>query len=1081
MLQPIRLLIISISISGFMFADVFMTEFTDPQNSSDAGRYVELHNNGDSSVDLSSGWTVQRWTNANADPTASSVVGLTGSISPGGFYIICNDAGKFSATYGETCDQDIGTGGFADSNGDDNMALLDASGSIVDMFGVAGEDGSGTGHEFEDGRAERAADVTAANATWTESEWNIDNDSGGGDGNQYAPEGFDPSAWIGATGGSDDVSGCMDDTACNYNADATMNDGSCLYNDCAGECGGDAFYDACDICGGDDSSCSVDVTFSVDMNLEGIVGDVKVRTSTVDGEYNPSDWFVMDDSDGDLVYTYTLSLATGVTYGYNFNNSDGSGYEAGSYLEDCGGGNYGNDRSVMPGDADMMLDTVCWESCDACPTDIPGCTDDEAENFNENATEDDGSCIYGWPDPANLFLSEYAEGSSNNKYLEIYNATDSAVDLGGYSLSSCSNGCDDGVSWDYPNTVEFNSGTMLESGDVYVVCHGSADDLIQAECNQTHNYLSNGDDVYGLTQVGSGAILDIIGTIGDDPGSGWEVSGVSNGTKDHTLVREASVASGNAGDWSISSGSEWVVLDQNEWAYLGSHPHEFSADVEGCTDPDAINYNSLATIDDNSCEYPLSSCADIGCDASYDPVNYSCQCNDDCTQYENCCDDYSSVCTVLGCTDDMACNYSEDATEDDGSCSYAESDHDCEGNCTVEVDCAGYCGGGAMEDCAGECYGNAIVDECGVCDGNDADQDCTGVCFGDAIVDECGECDGDNTCLDCAGVPNGGAFQDCMGQCADASYYSWINDGYCDDGAFGLYLNCPEFDCDGTDCGLVPSDDDSECVEPEPECAYDGDANGDGTTNVTDIVLVVGGILSGDVSSLLCSSDMNEDGLVNVTDIVFLVGNILNGTASNNDSSSILATDAIIEIAGNKLSVEGVNGDISGIQLVLNHGHDFKIILEDTDMANFEFSGIREINQNTTELFLVKDDLDRIGITSGEYDIVSIIAVTGKGESTQEISSRVVELPDNFVLSSAYPNPFNPTTTLELAIPEQGYVSVKVYNLVGQEVATLIDGIMDATPSHTFQWNAGSLSSGFYLVKAEGSGQVTTQKLMLLK
>ena len=61
---------------GFSFSDVFMTELTDPQNSSDAGRYVELYNNGDSDVDLSLGWTVQRWTNGNADPTASSIIAL---------------------------------------------------------------------------------------------------------------------------------------------------------------------------------------------------------------------------------------------------------------------------------------------------------------------------------------------------------------------------------------------------------------------------------------------------------------------------------------------------------------------------------------------------------------------------------------------------------------------------------------------------------------------------------------------------------------------------------------------------------------------------------------------------------------------------------------------------------------------------------------------------------------------------------------------------------------------------------------------------------------------------------------------
>ena len=198
MKNTILSLSIILGITQFTYADVFMTELTDPQNSSDAGRYVELYNNGDDAVDLSVGWKVQRWTNANTEPTASSIKDLTGTIAAGGFYIICNDADKFNTTYGMTCDQDIGTGGAADSNGDDNMAILGPDGSIVDMFGVPGEDGSGTGHEFEDGRAERAAGVTAANPVWDELEWNIDNDSGGGDGNQYAPEGYDPFEWIGA-------------------------------------------------------------------------------------------------------------------------------------------------------------------------------------------------------------------------------------------------------------------------------------------------------------------------------------------------------------------------------------------------------------------------------------------------------------------------------------------------------------------------------------------------------------------------------------------------------------------------------------------------------------------------------------------------------------------------------------------------------------------------------------------------------------------------------------------------------------------------------------------------------------------
>ena len=52
--------------------------------------------------------------------------------------------------------------------------------------------------------------------------------------------------------------------------------------------------------------------------------------------------------------------------------------------------------------------------------------------------------------------------------------------------------------------------------------------------------------------ISSGTLLDIFGAIGDDPGSGWDVAGVSSATKDHTLVRKSTVLSGNSGDWTLS-------------------------------------------------------------------------------------------------------------------------------------------------------------------------------------------------------------------------------------------------------------------------------------------------------------------------------------------------------------------------------------------------------------------------------------------------------------------------------------------------------------------------------------------------
>ena len=85
----------------------------------------------------------------------------------------------------------------------------------------------------------------------------------------------------------------------------------------------------------------------------------------------------------------------------------------------------------------------------------------------------------------------------------------------------------------------------VNPGDVYVVCHTSVDDIILPECDQFSSFLSNGDDLMALTQVSSGIVLDVVGIVGEDPGEGWDVAGIEEATKDHTLVRKFSVNSGN--------------------------------------------------------------------------------------------------------------------------------------------------------------------------------------------------------------------------------------------------------------------------------------------------------------------------------------------------------------------------------------------------------------------------------------------------------------------------------------------------------------------------------------------------------
>ena len=217
MFNHFRIVLISTIISTFAIADVFMTELGDPNNSANS-RFIELYNNGDSDVDLST-YQIRRYTNANTSFTGGSVKALDGIIAAGGFKILCKSSSDFNATFAgvAVCDQQI-SGGATDSNGDDKIEIIDADGNTIDIYGIPGADvenvASGTSN-FEDGRAERVSTVTSGNSSFDVTEWSISNDQSASDGPINAPEGFDPGSWVGANTG--DVT-CDDATACNNGA-----------------------------------------------------------------------------------------------------------------------------------------------------------------------------------------------------------------------------------------------------------------------------------------------------------------------------------------------------------------------------------------------------------------------------------------------------------------------------------------------------------------------------------------------------------------------------------------------------------------------------------------------------------------------------------------------------------------------------------------------------------------------------------------------------------------------------------------------------------------------------------------------
>ena len=88
--------------------------------------------------------------------------------------------------------------------------------------------------------------------------------------------------------------------------------------------------------------------------------------------------------------------------------------------------------------------------------------------------------------------------------------------------------------------------------------------------------------------------------------------------------------------------------------------------------------------------------------------------------------------------------------------------------------------------------------------------------------------------------------------------------------------------------------------------------------------------------------------------------------------------------------------------------------------------------------------------------------------------------PAEFALTDAYPNPFNPVTSMQLALDTDGFTSVKVYNLMGQVVDIIHEGVLNAG-FHKVTWNAEVIPSGVYLVKVEQGSKIATQKVMLMK
>ena len=328
----------------------------------------------------------------------------------------------------------------------------------------------------------------------------------------------------------------------------------------------------------------------------------------------------------------------------------------------------------------------------------------------------------------------------------------------------------------------------------------------------------------------------------------------------------------------------------------------------------------------------------------------------------------------------------------------------------------------------------------------------------------------------------------------------------------------------GYPINITPSRDDLIVIAKNRVGLY-GDVNGDGCIDVLDLIMVVDHIIGRD------SLDVHEferadiapwipgnsapypDGLVNVLDLavlqeIILSGEYPDGTVINDcifislDKSNSLSNPSVKFY----ITEEGItaylnsNVDIIGVQIELGNISDNagNIVLE-TDLGQGYYMQVNDLLN-----VLLYDRQGNKVFHSGENLLVNmpfhisnpedisikklILIDTNRNKlvdnEVEIINSAPPSLPIDYKLFQNYPNPFNPKTTIQYSIPEKCQVSIKVYDLLGSEIVTLIDE--EKLPGkHELNWNAsideGSLTSGVYFYRLQAGSYFETKKMMLLK
>ncbi|NQU66899.1 MAG: T9SS type A sorting domain-containing protein [Candidatus Marinimicrobia bacterium] len=790
-----------------------------------------------------------------------------------------------------------------------------------------------------------------------------------------------------------------------------------------------------------------------------------LNTYTAVSNSQPDPWTivtVLDDTTSTVRLTQTVSYTEGSKYYsvvWSLQNNSGNTYTNSSLIH--GGDTYFGGYDSSEGHYDATLGMVYLT--------------------NPNPLVDGIMGFYGHPDtPAD----HYYEGNYSINYLNMRNGSlpdsvnGSFLDAG-YSLQWDRSSFAPGEVW---TITAYEKWT--EAGNVQVFAPAPQN-------AQPGDVVSYSFNVQNLQSATDNFTLSTLSTQGWNVNiSGGNTIGIGAASTAHITV-ELTVPAG------LTTGTYSDVLTLTATSQSDGNVTNSDAvtttvevtDIPGCTNSSACNYNPDATVDDGSC-LSLDCAGDCGGSAALDE------------------------CGVCG--------------GDNSSCA------DCAGvpNGSSVVDDCGVCGGdnSSCADCAGIPYGPNSADECGVCDSDlsndNVDMDCAGVCYGTAHDDICGNCVEGTTGIDpCTGqtslyfgdvdyanqtieirLTNESDLYGFQFQISGASGiidFSGTSGGSSDQAGFTVdmggddiflgfsydavtippgdgVLTTLSFDgCGFTELCIVAPEmagvgpiilpvEVGECISFGPVV---GDVNIDGSIDVLDVAVVVG-IIFGEVDPTDCqfyAADVFTNGYISIIDIVQLIQNILGSPViRGNDlvQANLYYGDGMFSVTS--------EGDIAGMQL--EYFGEFEIT-ESHLSAGWEIFK----SEHTILIFSANGTpltSDALFSYSGELNITSSIVTDWQGSN---ITARINSLaPVEYTLNAAYPNPFNPVTSIGFVIPDAVAVSLIIYDMNGRELAVLANGVL-AAGYHNYQWNADGYSSGLYFVKMITPDYTKTQKLMLMK